>query len=248
MDTTDTPKAVDTTAATPGLAEADTAPKPPEDATILPTIQQTKGETHEAVTDTVQEKFDLEKFWKELPELLNRIDREENQGTVTESLIPELEKLLTPALEAGIDSKDLKYFTLKFFKINKLGRNQVLTAISKTGINRCLQNAKKIGLVGTVRDPLSAYDDFTERLLTGEKLCWMINNGSMGGSLSGFIEMELKNALMSMKMDDMIITQIAQIVFSDYASSIQQIVRKNRHWWHNFNRAHREQLTGKMED
>ena len=149
MDTTDTTKTVDPTAEldTPKAnpEPADSAPKPPENATALPAIQEASGETHGAVTDTVTEKFDPEKFWKEFEELLNKIDRGENQCTITESLIPELEKLVTQAMEGGVDSKDLKHFILKFFKINKLGRNQALTATSKIAINRCLQNEKKIG-------------------------------------------------------------------------------------------------------
>ncbi len=214
MDTTDTPKAVDTT----DTIDTDAAPKPPEDTTILPAIQETNGETHEAVADTVQEKFDTEKFWKEFEEQLCEIDKEGNFNTVEESLIPKLQKSLIPALEAGVDSRDLRSFTLKFFKFNKLARNQVLTAISTAAITACLKNAQKEGLV---RDP-SVYADFTVSLLDIER-CRLTANSRAGASdTSQRLHDELKRVINAkdMNTNPLIFIKIAQIVFPDYASVI----------------------------
>lgn len=223
----------------------------PTEAIHVPTVQAIQGtrdETHNATTDTLTQKFDLEKFWKEFPELLNKIDREENQDTVKESLTPELVAILIPALEAGVDLKDLKYFTLKFFRINGLGMIEVLTTINKIAINMCLQNAQKVGIIDIARNPLSAYDHFTAKLLDADaRRCWAMNGRYHFGPPGEVLEEELGIAMMRMDLDEMVITQIAQIVFPDYASVIPELVRKNHHWWHTFQEIHRENVTGKKE-
>ena len=210
-----TTNAVDTNTATakPLLAKPGTT-QTAEDGAVLPTIQQASGETHSAVADAVTEKFDPEKFWKEFEEQLGWIDKENDFNTVEESLIPELQKSLMPAMEAGVDHRDLRSFTLKFFKFNQLARNQVLTAISTAAITACLK-------FELIRDP-SVYADFTVKLLEIEIHRFTANSGAGASDTAQRIHDELERVIeaKNTNMDPVIITKIAQIVFPDYASVI----------------------------
>ena len=93
------------------------------------------------VTDTNSEEFDEEKFQDELSGLLGRINDEENYNTVTESLIPELERLIMPAIEAGTNVRTLKYAILR--RLRGDSKYQALTVISKIAITTYLKMPKK---------------------------------------------------------------------------------------------------------
>ena len=172
------------------------------------------------VTDTNSKEFDEEKFQDELSGLLGRINDEENYNTVTESLIPELERLVMPAIEAGTNVRTLKYAILR--RLRGDSKYQALTVISKIAITTYLKNAQKEGII---KEPL-LYGNFEARLLEAERCRWKANDRYEDSNIDKILQFELERAIRSGDMDTGMITQIAQIVFPDYASIIPGIVAR----------------------
>jgi hypothetical protein len=252
MNTTDTSKTVDPSAASPEPAEAGTAqptestdttaPKPAEDAAVLKTIQETSGETHEAIMDIGIWALDSEKFFEEFKKLLCRIEEEKDPRTVTESLIPELEEAVIYAMEEYVTLEAFQYGILGFFHNDEKKMRQVITAINKIGINLCIQEAQKEILPeassAIITEP-HLYDRFVEKLLEAGTCHWVGRNRNekLEEGKATTIQKEAEencNAIQSLdsamrqafrkdSLHAIAVLRMAEIVFPDYIHLMQRI-------------------------